>query len=142
MSLTSYRAAPSRGVFYRGEIRFCPGFFRFGGDLLSHVLGRSTIGAAALNDRVRNGTGCFARAVTTKPEKARCCMLCIQQVQCSVFCFAKGAGWHLVAGLGAGSLPRPFTIGGQYTAAFSRRSHSSVAYPATIQGLFTGVVCF
>ena len=42
---------------------------RFGGDLLSHVLGRSTIGAAALNGRVRNGAGCFARAMTTKPRK-------------------------------------------------------------------------
>ena len=42
---------------------------RFGGDLLSHVLRRSTIGAAALNFRVRNGTGCFARAMTTKPGK-------------------------------------------------------------------------
>ena len=42
---------------------------RFGGDLLSHVLRRSTIGATALNGRVRNGTGCFARAMTTKPRK-------------------------------------------------------------------------
>ena len=42
---------------------------RFGGDLLSHVLGRSTIGATALNGRVRDGTGCFARAMTTKPRK-------------------------------------------------------------------------
>ena len=44
-------------------------FSRFGGDLLSHVLRRSTIGATALNDRVRNGAGCFARAMTTKPRK-------------------------------------------------------------------------
>ena len=42
---------------------------RFGGDLLSHVLRRSTIGAAALNGRVRDGIGCFARAMTTKPRK-------------------------------------------------------------------------
>ena len=42
---------------------------RFGGDLLSHVLRRSTIGATALNGRVRDGTGCFARAMTTKPRK-------------------------------------------------------------------------
>ena len=42
---------------------------RFGGDLLSHVLGRSTIGAAALNGRVRDGIGCFARASATKPAK-------------------------------------------------------------------------
>ena len=43
--------------------------FRFGGDLLSHVLRRSTIGATALNFRVREGIGCFARAIATKPEK-------------------------------------------------------------------------
>jgi hypothetical protein len=42
---------------------------RFGGDLLSHVLRRSTIGATALNCRVRKGIGCFARAMTTKPRK-------------------------------------------------------------------------
>lgn len=42
---------------------------RLGGDLLSHVLRRSTIGATALNDRVRDGAGCFARAMTTKPRK-------------------------------------------------------------------------
>ena len=40
---------------------------RFGDDLLSHVLRRSTIGATALNGRVRDGIGCFARAVITKP---------------------------------------------------------------------------
>src|SRR6056297_566768 len=44
-------------------------FARFGGDLLSHDLSRSTIGAVALNGRVRNGTGCFAHAMTTKPSK-------------------------------------------------------------------------
>jgi hypothetical protein len=43
--------------------------FRSGGDLLSHVLRRSTIGAAALSGRVRDGIGSFARAMTTKPEK-------------------------------------------------------------------------
>lgn len=47
------------------------GFARFGGDLLSHVLRRSTIGATALNGRVRNGAGCFARAMTTKPSKTQ-----------------------------------------------------------------------
>ena len=46
-------------------------FSRFGGDLLSHVLRRSTIGATALNGRVRDGIGCFARAMTTKPGKKR-----------------------------------------------------------------------
>ena len=42
---------------------------RSGGDLLSHVLRRSTIGAAALNFRVRDGIGCFACAMTTRPGK-------------------------------------------------------------------------
>ena len=45
------------------------GLYRSGGDLLSRVLGRSTIGAAALNGRVRDGIGCFARARATKPAK-------------------------------------------------------------------------
>ena len=44
-------------------------FIRFGGDLLSHVLRRSTISAWALNGRVRNGAGCFAPAMATKPNK-------------------------------------------------------------------------
>ena len=44
-------------------------FSRFGGDLLSHVLRRSTIGAVALNGRVRKGSGCFTRAMATKPNK-------------------------------------------------------------------------
>ena len=47
------------------KVAFC----RPGSDLLSRVLGRSTIGAAALNGRVRDGIGCFARAVATKPGK-------------------------------------------------------------------------
>ena len=42
---------------------------RFGSDLLSHALRRSTISAAALNGRVRDGIGCFARAMTTKSKK-------------------------------------------------------------------------
>ena len=49
---------------------------RFGGDLLSHVLRRSTIGATALNCRVRDGTGCFARAMTTKPRKEHGACFC------------------------------------------------------------------
>ncbi len=44
-------------------------FTRSGGDLLSHVLRRSTISATALNGRVRNGIGCFARAMATRPSK-------------------------------------------------------------------------
>ena len=42
---------------------------RFGDDLLSHVLRRSTIGAKALNGWVRDGTRCFALAMITKPNK-------------------------------------------------------------------------
>ena len=63
---------------------------RFGGDLLSHVLRRSTIGATALNDRVRNGAGCFARAMTTKPSKGHrvddVFVIVFQVVHCDV-CF-------------------------------------------------------
>ena len=44
-------------------------FSRFGDDLLSHVLRRSTIGASVLNFRVRDGIGCFTRAVVPKPRK-------------------------------------------------------------------------
>ena len=79
MSLTSYRAAPPRDTWrpleaygHEADIvqRDTFGFLaRFGGDLLSHALRRSTIGAAALNGRVRDGIGCFARAMTTKPRK-------------------------------------------------------------------------
>ena len=59
---------------YAGQIgksteRYTMSFSRFGGDLLSHALRRSTIGAVALNDRFRNGAGCFANAMTTKPRK-------------------------------------------------------------------------
>ena len=49
----------------------CSFLSRSGGDLLSHVLRRSTIGATALNGRVRDGIGCFARAVATRPGKKR-----------------------------------------------------------------------
>ena len=77
MSLTSYRAAPpraiSRGLFFCGRVFWYRierlSLIRFGSDLLSHVLRRSTIGATALNCRVRDGIGCFARAMTTKPKK-------------------------------------------------------------------------
>ena len=74
MSLTSYRAAPPRvkivgsGLGVDREVLF---IIRSGGDLLSHVLRRSTIGATALNGRVRDGIGCFARAKATRPEKKR-----------------------------------------------------------------------
>ena len=73
MSLTSYRAAPPRAILvvFLVSIREVKILARFGGDLLSHVLRRSTIGVLALNGRVRDGIGCFARAVATRPEKKR-----------------------------------------------------------------------
>ena len=43
--------------------------FRSGGDLLSHVLRRSTIGVGTLIGRVRDGIGSFVLAMTTRPEK-------------------------------------------------------------------------
>ena len=98
MSLTSYRAAPPRDRWCSNgwmlvsvrERYFCVFLSRFGGDLLSHVLRRSTIGATALNGRVRDGTGCFARAMTTKPRKKHGGGMAfpISSVfYCSKFCF-------------------------------------------------------
>ncbi len=70
MSLTSYLAAPSRGVcFCVFVLESIWVLIRFGGALLSHTLRCSTIGATALNFRVREGTGCFACALATKPNK-------------------------------------------------------------------------
>ena len=42
---------------------------RSGGDLLSRVLGRSTISGGALNFRVRDGIGCFAPSMATRPDQ-------------------------------------------------------------------------
>ena len=91
MSLTSYRAAPSRGE-RRGvrEERFervppssrpkadrarivfvifgCPPC-RPGGDLLSRALRRSTIGSGGLNDRVRNGIGWGTSDIATRSTR-------------------------------------------------------------------------
>ncbi len=44
-------------------------FGRPGGDLLSHVLRRSTIGAGAFHGRVRDGIGCSHSAITTRSAK-------------------------------------------------------------------------
>lgn len=101
MSLTSYRAAPSRDTRLAYRLRCLrPGsvilisfrekwaFTRFGGDLLSRGLSPSTIGAAVLNFRVRDGTGCFTCAMTTKPRKSPCRLSCCarkRQVAGSVF---------------------------------------------------------
>ena len=61
------------GSFSRDTIGY-EAFTRFGSDLLSHVLRRSTIGATALNGRVRDGTGCFTCAMATKPGKSLICV--------------------------------------------------------------------
>ena len=45
------------------------GFGWPGGDLLSRVLRRSTIGAEGLDGRVRDGIGCLSLAMTTRPGK-------------------------------------------------------------------------
>ena len=63
-----------KGIIYCYRFEFLD-FTRFGSDLLSHALRRSTIGAKALNFRVRDGTGCFALAIATKPRKI--------QIRCS-----------------------------------------------------------
>ena len=65
---------------------FCVGFVFLinrvgwpGGDLLFRGLSRSTIGAAGLYGRVRDGIGCFPRAMATRPThtiEVRCCMGC------------------------------------------------------------------
>ena len=58
-------STPRKGL-HRGETRI--GLVDgSGGDLLSHGLSRSTIGAAGLNGRVREGIGCFPCAVTAGP---------------------------------------------------------------------------
>ncbi len=67
-------------------------FSRFGGDLLSRGLSPSTIGAAVLNFRVRDGTGCFTCAMTTKPRKSPrrdFCEAKARRAGGSVFCLQK-----------------------------------------------------
>src|SRR5687768_11687172 len=79
MSLTSYRAAPPRGEVCRIRGPLWGGglgweerggaLVRSGGDLLSRVLGRSTISGCALNGRVRDGIGCVAQPMATRPDQ-------------------------------------------------------------------------
>ena len=89
MSLTSYRAAPSRGKsgVVKEDVREDPGsssakrvspektsqstypLGRPGGDLLSHALRHSTIGSGGLNDRVRDGIGWGLLGKTTRSTK-------------------------------------------------------------------------
>jgi hypothetical protein len=64
MSLTSYRAAPPRvGVVWVSED---PAWWP-GGDRLSRVLRRSTMGAGVFHGRVRDGNGCINPAMATGP---------------------------------------------------------------------------
>ena len=71
MSLTSYRAAPPRAGYPRVLLRsfreIVEFLFRFGGDLLSRVLRRSTMGAGVFHGRVRDGNGCCNTAIATEP---------------------------------------------------------------------------
>ena len=80
MSLTSYRAAPPRGGVAAawvveggrlGEGGTVGGGMVGGpgGDLLSHVLRRSTMGAAGFHGRVRNGVGWGTRAIGHQVEQ-------------------------------------------------------------------------
>ena len=74
---------------------------RFGGDLLSHVLRRSTIGVSDLNGRVREGIGCLSGAMTTKPRKE------LNIRRCGA-CFPEGTTLHsalTVACPGGGCVP-------------------------------------
>ena len=67
MSLTSYRAAPPRvGVVGLCALLCLSGLRRPGGDLLSRVLRRSTIGAEGFHGRVRDGIGCRLPARATR----------------------------------------------------------------------------
>ncbi len=63
MSLTSYRAAPPRvDVVVFEDPAWWPG-----GDRLSRVLRRSTMGAGVFHGRVRDGNGCINPAMATGP---------------------------------------------------------------------------
>ena len=54
---------------YDSEVTFNFTLSRLGNVLLSHALRHSTIGAGALNVRVRNGIVCNLSAKTTKSTK-------------------------------------------------------------------------
>ena len=65
-----HRISRCRGWF-RGPARagFGSGLGGPGGDLLSHALRRSTIGAEGFHGRVRDGIGCGPLAIATRPAK-------------------------------------------------------------------------
>ena len=72
MSLTSYRAAQPRVggcvvcVWCGAVCGVCRGAGGPGGDLLSRVLGHSTMGAGGFHGRVRDGIGCGPPAKATR----------------------------------------------------------------------------
>ncbi len=119
MSLTSYRAAPPRGiggslgVVFRNAFRvgFWLPFGRPGGDLLSHVLGRSTIGAEGFHGRVRDGIGCMAprhdhQVVGTEAGERVRLVFCVE-----VLLFAAGGLWSLHATEGSNQAERAISTG-------------------------------
>lgn len=56
---------------------------RPGGDLLSRVLGRSTIGAEGFHGRVRDGIGCIAPRNDHQVVEAEVgCFECMKQLLC------------------------------------------------------------
>lgn len=62
-----------------------------GGDLLSHVLRRSTIGAEGFHGRVRDGIGCFTLAMTTRSsEQSRARGAALPALSC--VCLRMGCG--------------------------------------------------
>ena len=83
---------------WRGFFSLCA-FGRPGGDLLSHVLRRSTIGAEGFHGRVRDGIGCGPLAKTTRStERAKWFVTeVIKRFVCgelrAVFTATRGAGW-------------------------------------------------
>lgn len=105
MSLTSYRAAPSRAkkadivmkgmsVLKERSVSIAKsvttGLYRPGDDLLSRALRRSTIGPGRLNDRVRNGIGWGPSGIATRSIKPSCnrediVAQCVRLV-CNAFC--------------------------------------------------------
>ena len=56
---------PEAEIGVREDASAMPRFGGPGGDLLSHALRHSTIGARGLNDRVRDGIGWGTPAITT-----------------------------------------------------------------------------
>jgi hypothetical protein len=66
-----------------------------GGDLLSHVLGRSTIGAEGFHGRVRDGIGCRPLAMATRSSERRPRAGAREQINGSCLCvFGALAAMH------------------------------------------------